>query len=228
MRPTRMLQQSTTRRRILIVDDHPMTRYGVSQLILHQPDLQVQAEVASAQQALTMLALSPIDLVLTDMTMPGKSGLEFIKELQALCPTVPVLVLSMHDENIFAERALRAGARGYIMKSEGGEKLLVAIRCVLQGEFYVSHHVSTNILNSLAKVRTHRESSELSALTDREFEVFNLLSQALPTHEISQRLCISDKTVETHRLHIKEKLKLKSGAEVRKYAARWGVTQNMV
>jgi DNA-binding NarL/FixJ family response regulator len=228
MRPTRKLEPTMARRKILIVDDHPMTRYGLSQLIRHQPDLEVQGEMANAQEALFALKPPLPSLILTDITMPGKSGLEFIKDMRALHPSVMVLVMSMHDESVFAERVLRAGARGYIMKSEGGEKLLQAIRQVLQGGLYISALVSANILNSFFKVHPTRESSELSALTDREFEVFRMLSRALPTDEISRHLCISDKTVETHRIHIKEKLKMKSGAEVRKYAVRWGATQHMI
>jgi DNA-binding NarL/FixJ family response regulator len=205
-----------------------MTRYGLSQLIQHQPDLQVYKEATNVRQALAALKPPLPDLILTDITMPGKSGLEFIKDLQTQYPTLPVLVLSMHDETIFAERVLRAGARGYIMKSEGGEKLLEAIRRVLKGEFYISDRVSANILGSLSKNHSNTKRSKLSAISDREFEVFWLLSQGLPTDEISQRLCISGKTVETHRRHIRDKLKLQSGAEVRKFAVRWGATQEMI
>jgi len=228
MKPGKKDQPAKMRKKILIVDDHTMTRYGLSQLIRRQPDLQVYDEVEDVRHALAALKTPLPDLILTDISMPGKSGLEFIKDMHEQFPKVPVLVLSMHDENIFAERVLRAGARGYVTKSEGGGKLLEAIRRVLMGEFSVSGNVSTNILNSFSKIHPNRENNQLSALTDREFEVFRLLSQALPTNEISQRLCISGKTVETHRRHIKEKLKLKSGAEARKFAVRWGATQEMI
>ncbi len=143
---TSQKQPPDPRKTVLIVDDHAMMRYGLTRLIQQQPDLRVYGEVENAERALAGLKTPPPDLVLTDLTMPGKSGLELIKHLHINSPSIPVLVLSMHDENIFAERALRAGARGYIMKNEGSDRLLEAIRRVLRGEFYVSDHVSGNII----------------------------------------------------------------------------------
>lgn len=205
-----------------------MTRYGLAQLIASEPDLQVYCEVENVRQAFAAIKPPLPDLVLADISMPGKSGLEFIKDMQVLHPTVPVLILSMHDESIYAERVLRVGGRGYIMKSEGGEKLLAAIRHVLQGEVYVSNTVSATLLNLLSKSNPGRDGRMLSALTDREFEVFRLLGQAFSTAEIGQRLQISGKTVETHRLHAKEKLNLKTGAELIQYAVRWVAAQDMI
>lgn len=228
MKTKSRIQPVIPRKKILLMDDHPMTRYGLAQLISREADLQVYGEVENVRQAFAAIKLPLPDLVLADISMPGKSGLEFIKDMQALYPAIPVLILSMHDESIYAERVLHVGGRGYIMKSEGGEKLLAAIRRVLQGEVYVSNSVSASILNLLSKSKPGREARLLSALTDREFEVFRLLGQSLSTTEIGQRLQISGKTVETHRLHAKEKLNLKTGAELIQHAVRWVVAQGMI
>ena len=223
--PTRLAPQ--TRRRILIVDDHPLTRHGMAQLIGQQPELLVCGEAGNAEQALeTVRTLGP-DLVLADVTLPGKPGLEFIKDLAVLNPDVLVLVVSMHDESLYAERALRAGARGYLMKSAGGEELIRAIRQVLAGQVYLSQNLSAQILGSLSGSRG-RPPGVLNVLSDREFEVFQLIGEGLTTHEIGSRLHISGKTVETHRLHIRDKLGLKSPPELTKYAVRWAGTQELI
>jgi DNA-binding NarL/FixJ family response regulator len=217
-----------TQRRIMIVDDHPMTRRGLVQLISAEPDLVVSAEAGSAQQALAVLVPPLPDLVLADITMPGKSGLEFIKEMQALHPEVPVLVLSMHDESIYAERVLRSGGRGYIMKTEGGEKLLTAIRRVLEGQLYVSEGMSATILATFANRRSAAPETGLAVLTDREFEVFQLLGQGLSTRQIGARLGISIPTVGTHRMQIKKKLKLETGSQLTQRAVRWAASQQAI
>jgi len=216
-----------SRRRIFVLDDHPITRYGLTELINREPDLQVCGEEGDAQAALAWLKTVHPDLVLADITMPGKSGLDFLKDLRAMCPSVPVLVMSMHDESLFAERVLRAGGRGYIMKSEGGEKLLEAVREVLRGKVYVSPRMSELILENLARPERSTEVRP-SALSDREYEVFQLLGQGLSTREIGERLNVSRKTVETHRLHIKGKLKIRTGPELIKEAVRWAASQQLV
>jgi DNA-binding NarL/FixJ family response regulator len=216
------------RRRILVVDDHPITRHGLTQLISHEPDLVVCGEADSASRALAAIESLKPDLVLADISMPGKSGLALIKDMQALHRDVPVLVMSMHDETIFAERVLRAGGRGYIMKSEGGLELLKAVRQVLQGKVYLSEKMSDQILDVFTRRRPPSSHSELGLLTDREFEVFELIGQGLTTREISQRLHLSPKTVDTHRLHIKEKLQLRNVPELMKYAVRWAATQDFI
>jgi DNA-binding NarL/FixJ family response regulator len=160
--------------------------------------------------------------------MTGKSGLELIKEMQVLHPQVAVLVLSMHDESIYAERILRAGARGYLMKSAGGAELLVAIRQVLRGEVYLSKKMAAEMINLLSGNRPKKNRSTLEMLTDREFEVFQLMGQGLSTREIGQRLHISSKTVDTHRLHIKDKLNLRTLPELMRHAVRWGATQALI
>jgi DNA-binding NarL/FixJ family response regulator len=221
-------RNGTRRSKILIVDDHPITRHGLAQLLNHEADLSVCGEAEDAQKALGMMKALEPDLVLSDITMAGKSGLELIKEMQVLHPQVAVLVLSMHDESLYAERILRAGARGYVMKSAGGAELLVAIRQVLHGEVYLSKKMSARMINLLSGTRSKKNRSALEMLTDREFEVFQLLGQGLSTREIGQRLHISSKTVDTHRLNIKDKLNLRSLPELMQYAVRWGATQALI
>jgi DNA-binding NarL/FixJ family response regulator len=216
------------RKRIFIVDDHPITRYGVTQLINHEPDLLVFGEAESAQQALVAIKSAPPDLVLADITMPGRSGLEFIKDLRAQHPHVPVLVMSMHDESIYAERVLRAGGRGYIMKSEGGEKLLEALRQVLSGQICVSQKVSAGVLEVLTHGGNRARGGTPRLLSDREFEVFQLIGQGLSTQQIGRRLNLSVKTVGTHRQHIKEKLNVRTAPELIKQAVRWAAAEQLV
>jgi DNA-binding NarL/FixJ family response regulator len=228
MKATKMPASAPVRKRILLVDDHPITRDGLTQLINHEPDLIVCGEFDNASQAFTAIESRKPDLVLTDITMPGKSGLELIKDIQALKQGTPVLVMSMHDETIFAERVLRAGGHGYIMKSEGGEKLLQAIRHVLQGDIYVSEKITGKFLGSLAAGSMEGNRAEIECLSDREFEVFRSVGQGLTTGEISERLHISPKTVDTHRAHIKDKLQLRTMPELSKYAIRWAAAQNLI
>ena len=207
-------------RSILVVDDHPLTRHGIAQLIGQHSDLRVCGEAGSAEQALeSVRALHP-ELVLVDVTLPGRPGLELIKDIAVLYSDVLVLVVSMHDESLYAERALKAGARGYLMKSAGGDELIKAIRQVLAGQVYVSRDMSAKILDGLSGSRSSRP-PVVSSLSDREFEVFQLVGEGLTTREIGLRLHISGKTVETHRLHVREKLGLKTPPELTKYAVRW-------
>jgi DNA-binding NarL/FixJ family response regulator len=213
------------RKRILLVDDHPFMRAGLAGLIERQPDLVVCGEAGNPAEAFRELARVQPDLVLTDLTMPGRSGLEFIKDLRAAQPTLAILVVSMHDEVVQAERALRAGARGYIMKEAGGENLLAAIRQVLRGEVYVSPRMSARILETLSGARPRGSSSPIEKLTDREFEIFQLIGQGLSTRDIAGRLHLSTKTVDVHRSHIKEKLGLHDVTSLIRHAVRWVETQ---
>ena len=215
----------SARRRILLVDDHPFMRAGLGQLIDCQPDLVVGGEAGNPAEALQALARQRPDLILTDLTMPGRSGLEFIKDLRAAHPEVPILVVSMHDEAVYAERALRAGARGYIMKEAGGENLLGAIRQVLRGEVYVSHKMSARILEAVSSRRPRGSSSPIEQLTDREFEVFQLIGQGKGTREIAAQLHLSPKTVDVHRSHLKEKLGLADSTALIRHAVRWVETR---
>jgi DNA-binding NarL/FixJ family response regulator len=207
--------------RILIVDDHPMTRQGLVTLIEHQPDWAVCFEAQNAEQALEAIAKTRPDLVLADISLPGKSGLELIKDIRALRENLPVLVISMHDESLYAERALRAGARGYVPKHSGAAKIVEAIRAVLNGRIYVSEEMSAHFLEQLSGRSSPQMRSPVEQLSDREFEVFELIGQGLSAHDIAQRLFLSAKTVDAHRANIKEKLKIKTTAELIAYAARW-------
>jgi DNA-binding NarL/FixJ family response regulator len=217
--------QPPPKRRILIVDDHPMMRQGLAQLINNEPDLVTCCEAETAGQALDAIVRQPPELVLADITLPDKSGLELIKDIQALHPGLAVLVISMHDESLYAERVLRAGGRGYIMKQEGGEKLMEAIRQVLAGRIYVSGKMSARILEIFSGRRAAGETSPVENLTDREFEVFQLIGQGKSTRQIADKLHLSVKTVEVHRVNIKAKLKLESASELVHFAVRWAENQ---
>ncbi len=208
-------------KRVLIVDDHPMMRQGLAQLIRSEPDLAVCCEADTARQALEAINRGSPDLALVDISLPDKNGLELIKDVHNSHPSLPVLVVSMHDEALYAERVLRAGGRGYIMKQEGGQKLLQAIRRVLSGQIYVSEKISENILQHFSGRRPGAVNSPVERLTDREFEVFQHIGRGAGTRDIAEHLHLSVKTVETHKAKIKHKLKLKSAADMVHYAIRW-------
>jgi DNA-binding NarL/FixJ family response regulator len=215
--------RAIARKKILVVDDHPMTRRGVAELICHQPGLTVSCEVGTAKAALAAVATEPPDLVLCDLSLAERSGLELIKDLHVLHPEVPVLVFSMHYESLYAERVLRAGARGYIMKSEGGTKLVDAIRQVLGGGVYLSQVMCDRAVYRFAHgpAAAAANGDNTAALSDRELEVFELIGQGIGTRQIASRLHVSTSTVETHRAHIKEKLSLSSAPELVRAAVEW-------
>ena len=212
----------TTRHRILVVDDHAVLREGLVAQINRESDLVVCAEAKNAAEAIAAVEQHQPDLVLADLTLPGRHGLELIRDLRALRPQLPVLVLSMHDASLFAERVLRAGGRGYISKQQSGQRLIAAIRQVLKGQIYLSEEISTRLLDTFAgSSQRPKTLSPVEQLTDRELEVFTLIGQAKETKEISQRLNMSAKTVEAHRASIKRKLKLKTGPELTRHAVLW-------
>ncbi|EEF63090.1 response regulator transcription factor [Pedosphaera parvula] len=212
--------------KILLVDDHPMMREGLRQIIGNEIDLAVCGEAENAFQALELVKSEKPDLVLADITLPDKNGLELLKDLQAQHPKLPVLVISMHDEALYAERVLRAGGRGYIMKHEGGKKIMQAIRHVLSGQIFVSEKMSARILELFSGHGTQAASSPIENLTDREFEVFRLIGEGLSTKEIAANMHVSAKTVEVHRMNIKTKLGLKTAAELIRYTVRWVESQS--
>lgn len=212
-------------KRILLVDDHPFMRAGLAALIDRQADMMVCGEAGNPIEAFHALEKGHPDLILTDLTMPGRSGLEFIKDLRAAEPNIAILVISMHDEVVQAERALRAGARGYIMKEAGGENLLAAIRQVLRGEVYVSPRMAARILEGMSGARPRGSSSPIEKLTDREFEIFQLIGHGKSTREIAAQLNLSPKTVDVHRANIKEKLELTDVTALIRHAVRWVETQ---
>jgi DNA-binding NarL/FixJ family response regulator len=206
---------------ILIVDDHPMMREGLAQLIGQQKDMTVCGQAGSAPEALEKVRLLKPKLVLVDITLPGRSGLELIKDIQALECDVAVLVISMHDEALYAERVLRAGGRGYVMKQEGGKKIMDAIRQVAAGQIFVSEKMSSKILEIFSGHRPSAAQSPVENLTDREFEVFQCIGRGVNTKEMAAELHVSPKTIEVHRGNIKAKLKIKSLPELIRYAVRW-------
>jgi DNA-binding NarL/FixJ family response regulator len=214
-------KNTRSKKRILIVDDHPMMRQGLAQLINSEPDLEVCAEADTAAQALHLVGTSKADLIIVDISLPDKNGLELIKDIRALFPELLILVVSMHDESLYAERVLRAGARGYLMKQEGGKKLMEAIRQILAGQIYVSEKMSATILEIFSGRRNHDGGSPMERLTDREFEVFQLVGEGRGTREIAAHLHLSVKTIEVHRANIKEKLRLKNATELVRCAMRW-------
>jgi DNA-binding NarL/FixJ family response regulator len=207
--------------RILIVDDHPITRQGLAQLINFEPDFEVCGEADGVAQARTLIEDFNPDLVLLDITLPDGSGLEVIKDTLAVHPGCQILVISMHEEALYAERVLRAGGRGYIMKQEGGKKIIDAIRKVLSGKVYLSEYMSARVLESLSGGQSTQEKVPLQTLTDREFEVFELIGQGRSTKSIAEHLHLSVKTVEVHRLNMKRKLRLESGSDLVSFAIRW-------
>ena len=207
--------------RILIVDDHPITRQGLAQLINFEGDFEVCGEADGVVEARTKIEELDPDLVLLDITLPDGSGLEVIKDTLALHPGCQILVISMHEEALYAERVLRAGGRGYIMKQEGGKRIIEAIRKVLSGRVYLSDDMSARVLESLSGAPTNHEKAPLQTLTDREFEVFELIGQGKSTRAIAEHLHLSVKTVEVHRLNIKRKLQLESASDLVSFAIRW-------
>lgn len=221
--PARRPAQTTpVRRRILVVDDHAVLREGLTTQINREPDMVVCGEAVNAAEAVGAVARLTPDLVLVDINLPGRNGLELIRDIASLRPGLPVLVLSMHDESHFAERVLRAGGRGYVSKQASSEALLAAIRRVLGGQIHLSDEVSTRLLGSLGgKQQRAGPLSPVELLTDRELEVFTLIGQAVETKEISRRLNMSGKTVEAHRASIKRKLQLKTGPELTRHAVLW-------
>lgn len=208
--------------RILLVDDHPLMREGLGKLIASESGLTVCGMANNVQQALSMVETEQPDLVITDLTLPGRNGLELIKDLMATHPEIPTIVLSMHDELIYAERVLRAGGRGYVMKDSSPDRLLEAIHVVLEGGVFASQTVTNHFLKALSSVKgTPATGFPLERLTDREMEVFELIGQAKSNQDIASRLGISPRTLDAHRAHIREKLGLGDGNELTRYAIRW-------
>jgi len=210
-------------KRIFIVDDHPVFREGLVGLVQRENDLTVCGEADAARHALSALEKLKPDLTLVDISLPGRSGLELIKDIRAIHPESAVLVISMHDETLYAERVLRAGGRGYIMKQEGPQKILRAVRQVLEGQIYLSEKMSVRILDAFSN--RSRTTSPISRLTDRELEILHLIGEGKDSHDIAAQLNLSFKTVDAHRGNLKEKLNLKSGTELICYAARWVESQ---
>jgi len=210
-----------TKIRIFLVDDHPLVREWLTNLILQQPDLVVCGESEDAPHALQEIAATRPDVAIVDISLKRGSGIELIKNLKVSLPALAVIVLSMHDERLYAERALRAGARGYIMKSETAKKVITAIRHVLGGKIYMSESLTAQFAEKFVDGRLPASGSLVDQLSDRELETFQLLGKGYETRQVAEMMKVSMKTVQAHCAHIKEKLKLTNAAELLREAVRW-------
>ncbi|MGA8428783.1 MAG: response regulator transcription factor [Candidatus Sulfotelmatobacter sp.] len=210
---------------VFVVDDHPIVRQGLALLINRESDLTVCGEAEEMHAALSAIPIAKPDILIVDISLNGPDGLELLKNIRITSPRLPVLILSMHDESIYAERALRAGANGYIMKQEATEKVLVALRRILSGEIYVSGRIANSMLQHYVHGASPSPQSSISELTDRELEVFRLIGEGHGTRQIAEALHLSVKTVESYQAHIKEKLCLRSARELVQHAVEWNVRE---
>jgi DNA-binding NarL/FixJ family response regulator len=209
------------KRKVFLVEDHPIVRQGLEQMVSHEPDLEVAGTAATATAALEQLEKAAPDILLLDISLQGASGLDVLKVVRERHPKVRVLILSMHDERLYAMRALAAGAAGYVMKQEATENVLTAIRRVLQGDVYLSTQMEKKSMHQFVGRRSASLGAGLDELSKRETEVFQLIGQGLRTRQIAAALKVSVKTVESHRQHIKEKLGLSDGHELVQHAIQW-------
>jgi DNA-binding NarL/FixJ family response regulator len=218
----RFIATEESKKSILLVDDHPLVREGIATLIRTTPDLVIAAEAGSAAEALDVLRVQRPDLVLLDITLPGTNGIELLKDLHARHPKMHILVLSMHEESVYAERALRAGAHGYIMKQEAGSKVIEAIRRVLSGELYVSPALAVRMVKLFVANKQGKDTrTSVERLSDRELQVYTHIGNGLSTREIATTLCLSVKTIQTYREHIKSKLGLRNATDLVHHATHW-------
>lgn len=213
-------------KKIVIVDDHPIVRQGLENLINHESDLSVCGQAEDAHQAMKAIKMLNPDMIIVDISLKEKNGLELIKDINAQYPSLPILALSMHDETLYAERVLRAGAKGYIMKQQATENVIEAIRKVLSGQLYVSNRMTIRMMHKLVRGKLEMGTSATDCLSDRELEVFLLIGKGYGTRQIAERLHLSIKTIETYRAHIKEKLNLAGAAELLQHAIHWVKGQN--
>jgi len=214
--------------RVFVVDDHPIVRQGLSQLINREPDMMVCGEADNARTALDALDPSKPDILIVDVSLEGPDGIDLLKTIRSRDAKLPVLMLSMHDESLYAERALRAGANGYIMKQEATDRVLTAIRQILAGEVYVSERMAQKMVHQFIGRSGVARRSAIEELTDRELEVFRLIGQGHGTRQIAEELHLSVKTVESYYAHIKEKLSLKNSREMVQHAVQWVTSQSAV
>jgi DNA-binding NarL/FixJ family response regulator len=207
------------------LDGHPVTREGLTSLIQREEDLEVCGAVGSPAEAISAIQATKPDMMITDMSIPGRNGIEFLKDIHAVLPSLPVLVLSVHDETFYAERALRSGARGYLMKDAPPEKLMEVLRLILNGGSYVSPSISARLVDAAIGRRPRGSSSPIEKLSDREFEVFQHIGNGRSTKEIAGTLHLSPKTVDVHRGRIKQKLQIRDAISLLHHAVRWVETQ---
>jgi len=220
---TKPNEKAPEKKRIFIVDDHPIVREGLSLMMNREPDLMVCGEAEEAAAALQAITTTRPDFLIVDISLNGPDGLDLLKSIRARFPNLPVLILSMHDESIYAERALRAGAQGYIMKQEATEKVLVAVRQILSHKIYVSDRIANRMLQQYVSGNQAATPSPIAILSDRELEVFRLIGEGHSTRTIADELHLSVKTVESYQAHIKEKLSLKNGRELVQRAIQWNI-----
>src|SRR5271155_1331034 len=216
---------ASKKKTVFVVDDHPIVRQGLALLINQEADLAVCGQAEEMHSALSAIQNNRPDILIVDISLNGPDGLELLKNIRLKSPRLPVLILSMHDESIYAERALRAGANGYIMKQEATEKVLIAIRRILKGEVYLSDRLTNRMLQHFVRGPVATTDSPLANLTDRELEVFRLIGDGHATRQIADELRISVKTVESYQAHIKEKLALRSARELVQHAIKWSVSE---
>ena len=207
--------------RILLVEDHPLTRQGMKTLLSRNSGFEICGEADSAPRALDLVAKLSPNLAIVDITLKSANGLELTKDIRALCPSTQVLVVSMHGENVYAERALRAGAMGYLMKDEAAENILVAIDRILKGEVFVSDRIKGRMLHRFVHQRTDAVMSPIDRLSDREMEVMRLIGNGYGTRDIANMLNLSVKTIDSYREHLKEKLALETSGDLVRFAIQW-------
>lgn len=226
--PPHASEMCAVKRRIVIVEDHPITRRGVIALISQESDLEVCGEADNAPKAIDLIRTTQPDLAIIDISLKNVSGIELMKNIKSLMPDLPLLVMTMHEESLYAERALRAGARGYVMKHEGPTQIIAAIRAVLKNELFLSETMKEMMLDRLVNKRRGDDSMfAIDSLTDREMEVFQLIGTGFSTRQIATTLNLSSKTVDSHRDHLKLKLRLESGAELVRTAVQWMKTEHV-
>ncbi|MCK4541911.1 MAG: response regulator transcription factor [Spirochaetales bacterium] len=210
-------------RSVFLVEDHPIVRQGFVQLIEQENDLKVIGEAEDAATALQLITHTSPDIALVDLSLKNSNGIELIKDLNKQCPKVPILVVSLHDENLYAERCLRAGARGFIMKTEATDNVMTAIRLVLSGEIYLSPAMRNRMLSRFTTRGDVDRDSVLESLSDREFEVFQLMGKGQKTRIIADKLNLSVKTIETYKAHLKTKLNLEDATGLIQVAIEWNL-----
>src|SRR5437870_4206684 len=214
-------------KRIVIVDDHPLFRKGLEELIHSDGAFAVCGEAGNASEAMEVIRKLHPDLVIVDLSLPGANGIELIKNIRAEFPKLPILVLSMHDESLYALRALRAGAEGYVMKHEAMANVIQAIHEVFNGRPYLSPAMAAQVITKFAHRGSQSEADAVERLSDRELEILELIGKGKEVRQIAKRLHLSPKTVETHRAHIKEKLNLQNARQVARFAVQWVGTRNV-
>ena len=213
------------KQKVFLIDDHPVLRKGLGRLIDDQPDFAMCGEAESPAEAMRLLPAAKADVVIVDLTLKGGDGLELCKQIRDRFSALPILVVSMHDESLYAERALKAGARGYVMKQEPQETIMSALRMVASGEVYLSAKMSAKLLRSFSGVKSDSDLAPLERLTNRELEIFRLIGEGQSVRTIAEKLFLSTKTVEAHKEHIKLKLNLKSSNELLQYAIETRVSE---